>query len=168
VNPTPSAAADAAGNDLTQQALMKMRIVIGALRQHFRAVEKACGISGAQVWMLSVIDASPGITVTRLSETLAVHVSTASTLLDKLDKAGLVERLRSASDRRVVELRLTTEGRKVLGRAPQPLAGPVPHALGRLPRRALTRLNQDLAELIREMSDVDANAAHTPLSTLVR
>jgi DNA-binding MarR family transcriptional regulator len=168
VNPNPAEDADLASDDLAHQALMKMRIVIGALRQHFHAVEKACGISGAQVWMLSVIETSPGITVTRLSEALSVHVSTASTLLDKLDKAGLVERLRSASDRRVVELWPTAQGRKVLERAPQPLSEPVPHALERLPRSALTRLNQDLAALIREMRDVDADAAHTPLSALVR
>lgn len=160
--------AAAAGDDLAQQALIKMRIVIAALRQHFHAVEKACGVSGAQVWMLSAIEASPGITVTRLSQSLSVHVSTASTLLDKLDKAGLVERLRSARDRRVVQLRLTEAGRKVLRRAPQPLSGPVPHALERLPQSALARLNQELAALIREIQDVDADAAPTPLSTLVR
>ena len=153
---------------LAIETLKQFRIIISAVRQHFRALEAACGVSGAQVWILSSISDDPGITVSRLSEVLSVHVSTVSNMLDKLAKAGLVERLRGEEDRRVVKLYLTRQGRVVLAKAPQPLSGLVPHALESLPDHVLARLNKDLALLIRQMHYVDHRSAGKPLSTLVR
>ena len=153
---------------LATETLKQLRIIISAVRQHFRALEEACGVSGAQIWILSAIAETPGITVSRLSEALSVHVSTVSNMLDKLAKAGLVERLRGEEDRRVVNLQLTEQGRVVLGRAPQPLTGLVPHALEKLPEPALVRLHEDLALLIEQMQYVDHGSANKPLSVLVR
>lgn len=152
---------------LSTETLKQFRIIISAVRHHFRALEEACGISGAQVWILSAIAEHPGISVSRLSQVLSVHVSTASNMLDKLGKADLVARKRSKQDRRVVNLFLTARGRAVLERAPKPLTGLVPHALDRLPEPALARLHQDLALLIQQMNYVDPLAAGKPLSALV-
>lgn len=155
-------------NPLATETLKQLRIIISAVRQHFRALEEACGVSGAQIWILSAIAETPGITVSQLGKTLSVHVSTVSNMLDKLAKAGLVERLRREDDRRVVNLHLTAEGLAVLARAPQPLTGLVPHALENLPEPALVRLNEDLALLIQQMKYVDHDNADKPLSVLVR
>lgn len=155
-------------NPLATETLKQFRIIISAVRQHFRALEEACGVSGAQIWILSAIAETPGITVSQLGKTLSVHVSTVSNMLDKLAKAGLVERLRREDDRRVVNLHLTAEGLAVLARAPQPLTGLVPHALENLPEPALVRLNEDLALLIQQMQYVDHGNADKPLSVLVR
>lgn len=156
------------GTPLARETLKQLRIIIGAVRHHFRALETACGISGAQVWILAALAENPGITVSRLGETLSVHVSTASNMLDKLAKAGLVERRRGEDDRRVVNLHLTEQGQAVLARAPRPLTGLVPHALARLPESTLLRLNEDLALLVQQMNYIDLDAANKPLSTLVR
>jgi DNA-binding MarR family transcriptional regulator len=153
---------------LATETLKQLRIILGAVRQHFRAIEEACGVSGAQIWILSTISETPGITVSRLGEALSVHVSTVSNMLDKLAKADLVERLRGEEDRRVVNLHLTDKGRTVLERAPRPLTGLVPHALEHLPESALKRLNADLALLIEQMQDVDHRSADKPLSVLIR
>ncbi|MFO7542731.1 MAG: MarR family transcriptional regulator [Thiobacillus sp.] len=153
---------------LATETLKQFRIIISAVRQHFRALEAACGVSGAQVWILAAIAETPGITVSRLSEALSVHVSTVSNMLDKLAKAGLVERLRSETDRRVVNLQLSTQGQAVLDRAPTPLTGLVPNALENLPESTLLRLHEDLDLLIKQMNFVDHGNANRPLSSLVR
>lgn len=150
------------------ETLQKFRIIIGAVRQHSRALEAACGISGAQVWMLATIADTPDITVSQLGQALSVHVSTASNLLDKLAKAGLVERQRGEEDRRVVRLRLTDAGRAIVARAPRPLTGLVIDALEKMPTDALLRLDAELATLLRHMNSVDQSAANEPLSNLVR
>lgn len=155
-------------NPLATETLKQFRIIISAVRQHFRALEEACGVSGAQIWILSAIAETPGITVSQLGKTLSVHVSTVSNMLDKLAKAGLVERLRREDDRRVVNLHLTSAGQAVLARAPQPLTGLLPHALENLPAPVLIRLNEDLALLIQQMQYVDHGNANKPLSVLVR
>lgn len=150
------------------ETLQKFRIIIGAVRQHSRALEAACGISGAQVWILATIADTPDITVSQVSQALSMHVSTISNLLDKLARAGLVERLRGEEDRRVVRLRLTEAGKAIVARAPRPLTGLIINALEKMPADALTRLDTELAVLIGYMNTVDQSAANVPLSNLMR
>lgn len=118
--------------------------------------------------MLATIADTPDITVSRLGQALSIHVSTASNLLDKLARAGLVERLRGEEDRRVVRLRLTDKGRDIVARAPRPLTGLVVDALEKMPEDSLTRLDDELAILIKQMNLLDRSAANEPLSNLVR
>jgi len=153
---------------LVLDTLQKFRLIIGAVRQHSRALEAACGIGGAQVWMLATIADTPDITVSQLGQALSVHVSTASNLLDKLARAGLVERLRAEDDRRVVRLRLTDKGRDIVARAPRPLTGLIVDALEKLPEDSLLRLDAELARLVQLMEVLDKSAANEPLSNLVR
>lgn len=149
------------------EVLRKIRIIIGAVRQHARKLEESCGIGGAQVWALATIAQQPDITVSQLSQALSVHISTASNLIDKLARAGLVERQRIDEDRRVVRLRLTSAGHEVVGRAPTPLTGLLLDALEKLPETRLKSLNVDLAELIRRMHGVNPDAADIPLTGLI-
>jgi DNA-binding MarR family transcriptional regulator len=152
---------------LATDTLKQFRVIIGAVRHHFRVLETACGISGAQVWILSAIQENPGIKVSSLSGMLAIHISTASNMLDKLEKAGLVKRQRGTTDRRVVTVQLTREGVAILDRAPKPLTGLVPHALEHMPENLLQRLHEDLAVLIRQMELIDDGSASKPLSALL-
>jgi DNA-binding MarR family transcriptional regulator len=146
------------------EALRQFRVIFGAVRQHFQAVEKACGVSGAQIWAMAVLQQSPGMRVSALAQTMSIHPSTASNLLDKLELAGLVRRERGQTDQRVVTLHLTDAGRRALEKAPQPLTGILTHALGQLSDETLCRLNDDLAELIAHMGAVNARDAQLPLS----
>lgn len=131
--------------------LRRFRLVFDAVKRHFRAVEGKAGISGAQVWALSVVAEHPGIGVNELSQAMHVHQSTASNLLRLLMAAGLVASKRAALDRRAVQLTATREGQKVLARAPAPLTGLLPDALGRLDAATLRRLDRDLGRLIAQL-----------------
>lgn len=146
------------------EALRQFRVIFGAVRQHFQAVEKACGVSGAQIWAMSALRQSPGMKVSELAQAMSIHTSTASNLLDKIERAGLVRRERKHADQRVVQLYLTENGEQALDKAPQPLTGMLTHALGQLSEDTLSRLNQDLATLIAHMGAVDYQAAQKPLS----
>ena len=158
--PSP-AAQTRASSPVAMEILKKFRIIIGAVRQHSRELETAS--AEAQVWMLAAIAETPEITVSRLSRALSIHVSTASNLLDKLAKRGLVERLRSDDDRRAVRLRITPAGQAVLDRAPRPASGLIIDALGRMSRESLARLDEDLACLIGHINTTDPSAANEPL-----
>lgn len=153
---------------LVLEALRKIRLIIGAVRQHARDLETSCGVSGAQVWMLATIAQREDITVSQLSQALSVHVSTASNLLDKMARTGLIRRDRVESDRRLVRLSLTEAGREVLARAPAPFSGLLTDALERMPEDSLRRLDEALGELLQHMKQVDPEAANEPLSNLMR
>ncbi|KAB2325191.1 MarR family transcriptional regulator [Betaproteobacteria bacterium SCN1] len=146
------------------EVLRQFRVIFGAVRQHYQGVEKACGVSGAQIWAMAALRESPGLKVSELAQTLSIHPSTASNLLDKIEKAGLIRRERNSTDQRVVRLYLTEAGDRALENAPRPLTGILTHALGCLSADTLNRLNTDLSSLIAHMDTANARDAQTPLS----
>lgn len=147
------------------QVLRQFRLVFGAVRSHFLQVEKKAGISGAQLWALSVIDTSDAITVGRLAAAMDIHQTTASNLVRALEREGHMVRTRGETDRRTVHLSLTEQGRHLLSRAPRPLAGVLPEALARLDPDTLARLDHDLGALLR-LIVTDERAARTPLGQM--
>ena len=149
--------------DPATRVLRRFRLVFNAVKSHFRAVETKAGISGAQLWALSVVAARPGIGVGELARAMDIHQSTASNLLRVLVDGKLVLAERGGEDRRAVQLQATPRGAKVLAKAPGPFSGVLPEALARLDQRTLARLDRDLAALIEELG-VDARAAGIPLS----
>ena len=157
-----AAAGDAA--DPAGRVLRRFRLVFNAVKTHFRAVETKAGISGAQLWALSVVQAHPGIGVGGLARAMDVHQSTASNLLRVLIDRNLVVAERGGEDRRAVQLQVTARGNKVLAKAPGPFSGVLPEALGRLDKATLARLERDLGKLIGELG-VDERGATIPLGT---
>ncbi len=73
------------------------------------------GLTLPQLRVLFLIRRHPGITTNEVASSLGITMSTVSGLVDKLVRAGLVERGRHPEDRRVVPLRLTPEGEAVTG-----------------------------------------------------
>jgi DNA-binding MarR family transcriptional regulator len=148
--------------DASARVLRRFRVVFNAVKTHFRAVERTAGVSGAQVWAMSVVYGDPGIGVGGLARAMDIHQSTASNLLRALTEAGMVVSSREAEDRRAVQLYLTAKGQKVLAKVPGPFAGLLPDALNRLDDPTLARLDRDLTRLIRQLG-ADARGASVPL-----
>jgi DNA-binding MarR family transcriptional regulator len=142
-------AAAARGSEAAARVLRRFRTVFNAVKSHFRTVEKAAGIAGAQAWALAVVRDDPGIGVMALARAMDVHQSTASNLLKPLIAAELVVATRLESDRRAVGLRITAKGARVLRKVPGPFEGLLPDALGKLDAAVLARLEADLDAVIR-------------------
>jgi DNA-binding MarR family transcriptional regulator len=138
---TPRAAAAMA-------VLQQFRELFRVSQQHFQRIESNCGVSGAQLWALSELKAAPGLTVSGLARALSIHLSTSSNLLDKLEAQELIRRERNSTDQRVVQVYLTNSGQQLLRKAPKPVAGVIPDALGRMPTTALRNLKRDLDLLL--------------------
>ena len=146
------------------RVLRRFRLVFNAIKAHFRSVERKAGISGAQVWALSVVRDQPGIGVGELARAMDVHQSTASNLLRALIDAELVVSDRGAADRRSVQLSITPKGVRILKKAPGPFTGLLPDALQRLDAATLARLERDLGKLIDELG-IDESGASFPLGS---
>jgi len=148
------------------EVLKQFRVLLRSIKRHYQWVEQESGLSGAQLWAMAEIAGAPGIKVSDLARQLGVHLSTASNMLRRLEELALVKRLRIGEDRRVVQLKLTAKGRKILQIAPRPLVGVLQQALTELPRRRLDTLHADLGEVIRLMKFKDVKARATPLSDI--
>lgn len=81
-----------------------------ALAQGFAGELRRRGAS-FPVWrVLAALHASPGLTVTALAGACLLQQPTATKLLDRMARDGLVARAPDARDRRVVRVALTPEG----------------------------------------------------------
>jgi DNA-binding MarR family transcriptional regulator len=148
------------------QVLEQFRVIFRSIRRHYHSVEKRAGISGALLWALAQVAANPGTQVGGLAKALAIHQSTASNLLGRLEARGLLSRRREGKDQRKVQLFATAKGLRVLKRAPQPLIGVLQQALSDLPASKLHRLQQQLHSLIAAMKVKDPQARSTLLSEM--
>jgi DNA-binding MarR family transcriptional regulator len=80
------------------------------------ALESALDLSIAQLKALIALHEESPITVGRLAHQLGTGLPAASLLVDRLARAGWVERADDAADRRRVLLRLTNAGEEVVER----------------------------------------------------
>jgi DNA-binding MarR family transcriptional regulator len=151
--------------DTATVVLRQFRVVFNAVRTHFRQVERDSGLGGAQVWALSLIHKTPGIGVGDIAAGMEIHQSTASNLVKVLLKKELVSMAKSAQDKRVVELRVTSTGKAALKKIPGPFEGVLPEALRQLDETTLLSLNRDLEKLVVALA-ADEDAGSIPLAHL--
>lgn len=144
-------------------ALKRLRIVIRAAQRHSIWIEKQCGVSGAQLWIMHELYETPGLRVGEIAERLAIHQTTTSNLVDSLRRGGYVVKNRDPHDQRAVRLALSEQGVELLARAPKPARGLLPEALRKLDQDALAQLNQGLQGLLRAMEQVDEAYGLQPL-----
>ena len=145
------------------RVLRQFRVVINAVKVHFRQVEKVAGIGGAQLWALGLLESHPNMSVNDLAQAMDVHQSTASNLVKLLIAQEMVSTNKLGEDRRLVKLSILPKGSAVLNKAPAPFSGVLPDALASLDEHTLLRLEHDLATLITVLR-ADESAANTPLA----
>jgi DNA-binding MarR family transcriptional regulator len=144
--------------------LKQFRSVFNTIKHRFQHVEDVCRISGAQLWALSVVARRPGLRVSDLAKAMAVHQSTASNLIDRLVELKMVTKSRSEQDQRVVHLLPTPEGAALVARAPQPLEGRLPEALGQMNPEDLLLLHTLLIKLLSILNTTAG--VHVPLTEI--
>lgn len=143
--------------------LKKIRQIVRFAQRHSAAIERQCGVNGAQLWLMTELHETPHLRVGDLISRMAVHQSTVSNLVDGLLQKGLIEKVPDQRDRRVTLLVLTPAGNRVLRKGPTPTRGILPHALQSMDREALENLNQSLEVLINTVHGVEEELGMRPL-----
>ena len=145
------------------EILQKFRIIVRAAQKYSQKVEKMLGVSGAQLWIMKEIDREPGLRVGEIARLLAIHQTTASNLLDALEKKDMICKTRLPTDQRIVNLSLTSKGHSLLVNAPELTRGLLPEALSQLGVGDLRKLGESLDVLLESISQVDEEFALQPL-----
>ncbi|MBL8447748.1 MAG: MarR family transcriptional regulator [Zoogloeaceae bacterium] len=143
--------------------LQRFRVLIRTAQRHSNWIERQSGVTGAQLWAMWELEEAPGLRVGDLAKRMALHQSTASNLIDKLETSGFLRKERLATDQRVVRLYLTGAGSSLLASAPSPARGILPEALRRLDAGALASLQADLDRLLAQIRDLDEGFGMQPL-----
>jgi len=156
---------DGAHSEQARTIVQQLRVVYRTIQEHSRWVQKRYGLSAAQLWAVWEIYSRSGLRVSELSQVLSIHPSTASNLLDKLEKKQLVRRERSGNDQRVVRLYVTARGSELVSRTARPAQGALTDALHRLPPATLGELQRALGDLVAAMASDDRGAALEPMDS---
>lgn len=151
---------------ISLQVLKKFRIIYGSVRQHFREIERTCGLTGSQLWVMQEIAHTSGIGVSELAERLSIHQSTCSQLVEKLVVRKLIIKKRNQQDQRRVGLYLAEEAARLIKKAPGPAEGILPEALSALPMETIRTLDASLEEVIQQLQMRDEKMADRPLSDM--
>jgi DNA-binding MarR family transcriptional regulator len=94
----------------------ELRPVFLRLARELRKESEQFGITARQATLLWLVRRSPGLSLAELAAEEGISPPALSGNVDRLERAGLIERVRSSEDRRRVGLSLTDEGVKLLRR----------------------------------------------------
>lgn len=107
--------------DRLEQVLVSLRRVIRATDLHSKHLAKTSGLTAPQILLLQAIRKLEGAAVGLLAKEVSLSQATVTSILDRLEKKGYIERERSIVDKRKVHVQLTERGIEVLKDAPLPL-----------------------------------------------
>jgi len=107
--------------DKHDEILVAIRQIIRAIDLHSKKLSKEYGLTGPQLILMRAIQEMGNVTIKELSNQTNVSQATTTTIIDRLELNGYVQRIRSVADRRKVHANLTEKGQELLNNAPPPL-----------------------------------------------
>ncbi|UQZ35168.1 MarR family transcriptional regulator [Paenibacillus sp. PK3_47] len=101
-------------DDKKSQAIDRVMDTMAGVQQKSQAfmerITKKESLSNNQIMLLFQLRLTGTLKITDISERFIITPGAASSMCDKLENAGLIERVRNKEDRRVVRIKLTSEG----------------------------------------------------------
>ena len=94
----------------------ELRPVLLRLARELRKETEQLGVTARQATLLWLVKRSPGLSLAELAAEEGISPPALSGHVDRLERAGFLERVRSSEDRRRVGLRLTDEGGRLMRR----------------------------------------------------
>ncbi len=126
-----------------------LRRVFQVVNEQSKKIEFTTGLTGPQLWAVKVIAESGPIRISDLAGKMFVHPATVVGIIDRLEDHGMVARVRSREDRRVVEVDLTDSGRELVSKAPQVAQGLLVSGLEDLSGKNLESIASGLNQLVK-------------------
>ncbi len=116
-------------------------------RRVTKELARRANVTGPQLTVVKLLETIGDLSLSELSDKIRAQNSTVTGIIDRMEREGLVQRVRSTEDRRVVRIHLTEKG--------QELAREIPVEPMEILRSALSGLSAaETAELLRLMTKV--------------
>ena len=108
--------------DMSQSMGHLLFQLMGSIRREVESRMAALGLTDAQWKPLWLVKMGRADTAFELAREMTIDAGAMTRMLDRLAAKGLIERVRSETDRRVVHLKLTPEGEAAAAQVPHVLA----------------------------------------------
>ena len=135
-----------------------LRRLVHVMHAASRETERRLGVTGAQLFVLTQLRATPSMSINALAERTMTHQSTVSVVVRRLVRRKLVKKVRAADDARRVELTLTPSGVALLRRAPEVMQVRLARAIEELAPKDRSVLARGLDHLVRQLGAGNAPA----------
>lgn len=141
------------------RVFQSLRRIIRAIELHSHKLATEYRITGPQLLCLVALREEAPLTIKRLAQSAYLSASTVVGIVDRLEEKGLVTRIRSASDRRAVQISVTENGRFLLANAPSPIQESLAQALEGLPEEEKVSIALALEKVVDLMEARGIDAA---------
>jgi len=131
-------------SETVAEIIDNLRRVFQVVNEQSKKAEHKTGLTGPQLWAIKTIAQEAPIMVSEIARRMYLHPATVVGILDRLEKQGLVVRIRSTEDRRVVRVELTEQGRSLVKKAPEVAQGLLVSGLEKLSFNKLNNIAQAL------------------------
>jgi len=142
-----------------QDVLVALRRIIRATSIQSKRIAKSSGLTIPQVMVLRAIGELGDVTVKRLSADVSLSQATVTTILNRLEARKLVIRVRSITDKRIVNARLLPDGESILKAVPALLHERFIERFDQLPLLDQRSLVDTLSKLAQMMDAENIDAA---------
>jgi len=87
-------------------------------RRVMKALAARASLTGPQLTVVKMLEHMGDLSLSELSDAIRAQNSTVTGIVDRMEREGIVERVRSTDDRRVVRIHLTDKGNKLASEIP--------------------------------------------------
>lgn len=151
--------------DLTDDIMADIRATMSQLKCASSERLLRLGVSMAQLHILYTVQRNGEMTMSRLAEVLDVSLSNATGLIDRMEERGFIERNRVPTDRRIVLVRVTIAGERMLREVDALTDDLLRSVLGRLPASQLRGVRLAISALREAVESTVESTPDRPLAT---
>jgi len=101
-----------------EEVLIALRRIIRAIDLQSKSLMQRSGLTGPQLLLLQAVARMGEETAGNLAKEISLSQGTVTSILDRLERRGLIRRVRGDSDKRKVFVSLSDHGREVLALSP--------------------------------------------------
>ncbi len=142
-----------------QDVLIALRKITRAIDLHSKQLSRHSGLTAPQLLVLREVETLGHGKPSVVAKNVHLSQATVTSIIDRLEKAGLLTRARSQTDRRAVDLTLTEAGRAKLENAPELLQSGFIEQFSKLEDWERSQMVASLQRLAAMMNARDIDAA---------
>lgn len=133
--------------DSIQQAIYLIRKLMQSGAYYTKELNKKYNVSAPQIACLLALREEGPMPLSQIARKVMVNSSTLTGIIDRLELKGLVARMRTSVDRRIITIELTEEGRTLAANAPPPIQMKIVEGLKQLDEQEREQIVQALSKL---------------------
>lgn len=141
------------------EILVSLRRITRAIDLYSKHLEKTSGVTTSQLLVLEATGRLGSPSPSAIAREVVLSQATVTTILDRLAKAGLVERTKQSEDKRLVTVTLTEAGIKRTAEAPELLQDGFLREFRKLPEWQRTMLVASLQQIACMMDAEELDAS---------